>query len=403
MKILLVNHNLISGVEYYRSIKPAIALANQYPEFDFTTCNYIHPTDDIELLSKEETEQKSKEFNQDKLVKADSEHTKIDDNFLKNFDLIIFTRELGTFEHVEGIAGRLRRLGIPFGVDTDDYWHLPENHLVYGHYQELRRSEGIELSMKLADFVICTTPILADEIKEINKNVYIIENGIDLQDEAWQPEYSKSELMRFGLMLGSTHFHDLKKAAPSINNMFRSMNKDYQFVLAGFNAEFGKPSIYVGMEKLITDNHNLLNPKYSFYLKHCKKESNELFINMPYVRRWSVPVQDWGYEYKHIDISIVPLVDNKFNNCKSELKMIEAGFKGKGVIVSNVKPYTLLATDKNSYLVNSSGEFYDKMKRALNNPSEVGDKIAQLREDVLKKHSLQVLNQKRKEFYEKYK
>jgi hypothetical protein len=83
--------------------------------------------------------------------------------------------------------------------------------------------------------------------------------------------------------------------------------------------------------------------------------------------------------------------------------MIEAGFKGKAVIVSNVAPYNLLATDKNAYLVNSSREFYDCMKRALNNPNEVGDKIFQLREDVLKKYSLQDLSLKRNELYKRYK
>jgi processive 1,2-diacylglycerol beta-glucosyltransferase len=411
MKVLLVNYERISGVEYYRSIKPSMVLTRLYPEYEFTTVQYIHPTEDLKPVSIEETQKKILEHSQSNLVKPNDKETElIDDNFLKSFDLIIFTRELGFHEHIQGIADRLRRLGIPFGVDTDDYWILPDNHLIAEEYKRMNRSWAIAESMRLADFVITTTPILAKEIQEINKNVYVIENGLDLEDSTWQIEYTKSDLIRFGLMLGSTHYHDLAKAAPSINNMLRSNNDGYQICLGGFNVEKIEKkgvnvfrSVHVAFEKLITDNYNAIPKSYFNYLRTFTKESNELYASHKYFRLWSSPVEEWGHQYKNIDISIVPLVDNKFNNCKSELKMIEAGFKGKAVIVSNVAPYNLLATDKNAYLVNSSREFYDCMKRALNNPNEVGDKIFQLREDVLKKYSLQDLSLKRNELYKRYK
>ncbi len=157
------------------------------------------------------------------------------------------------------------------------------------------------------------------------------------------------------------------------------------------------------MEKQITDDFNLIDKNYAHFLKYCRKERNEDWINQKYVRLWSLPVNEWGNAYKDIDISLVPLVDNKFNNCKSELKAIEAAFKGKAIIASNIPPYTICLTEKNSYLVNNSSEFYDKMKRALNNPNEVVDKILQLRADILPKYNLQTLSEKRKQIYEKYK
>lgn len=380
MKILLVNSHNFGGVEYYRALKPNSVLASLH-DFDFTSINVLHPTEDVPAT-----------IGETEVI--------INDEWLRQFDLVHFIRQIGINGQTKGIADRLNKLGIKFGLDLDDYWHLPENHLIYNQYRDFNITQTIIKSIELAHFVTCTTTYLADEIKQINPNVYILENGIDETDPSWQPEHTQSELVRFGLMLGSTHYHDLKKAAPSIINMFRSTNKGYQICLAGFNAELGKPSIYIGMEKMITDGHNVLPPKYSFYLKHCKKESNELFNKLPYFRLWGVPVEEWGHQYKHIDISLVPLADNKFNNCKSELKAIEAGFKGKGLIVSNVKPYDLIVNDKNAYLVNSSAEYYDKMKRALNNLNEVADKIAQLRQDVTSKYSLQKLTDKRKQVYE---
>ena len=45
--------------------------------------------------------------------------------------------------------------------------------------------------------------------------------------------------------------------------------------------------------------------------------------------------------YNEMDICIAPLKDNKFNKCKSQLKLIEAGFFRKSIIVSNIHPYTI--------------------------------------------------------------
>lgn len=383
MKILLVNNSKFGGVEYYRAIQPNNVLARLYPEYEFHSINVIHPNEDIKATINEQ-------------------EIEINDEWLKKFNLVHFIRQIGFSGWTEGIKKRLDRLGIPFGLDLDDYWHLPDNHQIAQEYKHFGVTETIIESIKAAHFVTCTTPYLASEIEKLNSNVYILENGIDEDSEQWQPEHTESQLMRFGFMLGSTHFHDLKRASPSVNNLLRSSNKGYQIVLAGFYAKLNEPSVYVGMEKLLTDKHNLLNPRYSFYLKSCTQEKNELWANQPYFRLWGVPVEEWGHQYKHIDLSVVPLADTKFNNCKSELKAIEAGFKGKGLIVSNVKPYDLICNDKNAYLVNSSAEFYDKIKRALNNPNEVADKIGQLHQDI-KKYSLQKLTDKRKELYDKFK
>lgn len=407
MRILLVNSHKFGGVEYYRAIEPCKVLSKQ-TGWEFTTIQYIHPYDDIEIraVSEDLTEQ-SKKLGIDTIT---PDFPSINDDFLKSYDLIIFLREIscpmyedkvfkGHHDAFE-IKKRLDRLGIPFGMDIDDFWELPDNHLIANEYKQLGRTELIIKSLKAAKFVTCTTSILAYEIMKYNPNVYVLENGLDLEHEAWQVEGTKSDILRFGFMLGSTHFHDLKKAAPSVNNLFRSSLKGYQVALAGFSAEQGKPSIYIGMEKILTDNHNLIDKSYRNYLALCTEHRNNEFNKMPYVRLWGKPVEEFGHVYKDIDVSVVPLVNNQFNNCKSELKVIEAAFKGKCVIASNVAPYTICLNEKNSYLVNSSCEFYDKMKRALQNPQEVVDKILQLREDILPKYNLQLLSKKRKEVYE---
>jgi glycosyltransferase involved in cell wall biosynthesis len=43
--------------------------------------------------------------------------------------------------------------------------------------------------------------------------------------------------------------------------------------------------------------------------------------------------------YPHFDVALAPLLNTKFNRCKSELKVIEAGYTKTAIIASNTTPY----------------------------------------------------------------
>ena len=101
------------------------------------------------------------------------------------------------------------------------------------------------------------------------------------------------------------------------------------------------------------------------------------------------------------DVSVTYLKDKIFNSCKSELKLLEAGAKGKAIMCNHIKPYTYVANDKNSF---------DLFKKTFNewsiylikNPNLVADSASQLREDV-QKYDLKKLSVKRNEIYQQYK
>jgi len=393
-KILLVAQQHTGGVEYYRMIKPNNVLRRHYPDFHFTKVNAIHPTEDLDgrqIIKKEGEPDVEFAF-------------RINDEYLKSFDLIHFCRGIALKDLSQGVADRLNRLGVPFGLDLDDYWELPDDHLLAVTYKEQDTTKNIIDSIKLAHFVTTTTPYLAKEIEKYNKNVHVIENGIDLQEPAWQPDFETKDVMRFGFMQGATQLNDMKFVGKGIQRVFKSNLTGYQFVIGGFNGIPGKASSYIGYEKYITNNLNALHkyPEYQRYLYNCKQEGNEAWKDMPYRRLWATKVEEFGYQYNEIDVSVVPLLDNRFNNCKSELKLIEAGVKCKAVIVSNVKPYDLLANDKNSFMCDNTYDFYRKVRYCLENPNAVNEKAVQLRYDVVTKHSLQVLTDKRKDIYSHY-
>ena len=299
----------------------------------------------------------------------------------------------------------LKKLGIPFGMDLDDYWELPEHHVLYNDYKKYGATQMITEAIKNAMFVTCTTPILAKEIEKYNKNVYIIENGIDETQECWQPDYKRTDKLRFGFFQGSTHLEDMREVRQSMNEVWRDkkLKDKFQVVLAGFQAVPGEASLYIGYERMVTDELRHLDPEYQKYLRKCESDGNELYIEHPYFRLWGTHVDEWGYCYNFADVSVIPLIKNRFNRNKSELKLIEAGMKGKAAIVSNVNPYKLLATKDNSFLVNTPIEFYKQIKHCIKNPNEVWDKAQQLREDVLAKHTLSKLTEKRVQLYNMFK
>ena len=364
-KILLVHsfdiasgHPKFNAISYHRILSPHRVLSREFPEYE---CHHVP-----------------------------SSHG-LGDEFLQNFSLVLFLRYIDN----EEITPKLKSLGIPFGIDTDDYWHLPKTHVAYEAYQANDLPNKIIRSMTASDFVICTTPILQDKIMKINPNVHIIENGIDTMDAVWMPKKVESDRIRFGFLGGSTHIHDIYRISHSVCEAM--YNKHFiakcQVALAHHYVP-GEPSNYVGYEKLLTDHFKALEFDYrkSLVLGH-----NPDGTNKPYRRLKFKPVEEFASLYNEIDVSLCPLESNEFNSCKSELKMIEAGFMDCAVMVSDVNPYSLICNTENSFMF-SKGDFFYHAKRIMKEPRLIEEKKLALRETV-KGYDLRLLSIKRNQLY----
>jgi hypothetical protein len=319
----------------------------------------------------------------------------IEDSKLKEFDLVLFCRAI---RNPKETADRLNKLGIKFGLDLDDYWHLDRDHILFKDYQKNKTSELIVKSIKASRFVIVTNETLALKVKQYNQNVHVIENGIDSLDPVWQPSKVESRRIRFGFTQGTTHVHDIDLVAKYTGSALKDIDflAMCQIALCGFNAEPNVGSMYVGYEKILTDHLKI--PFESEYTSELKRLGKPDGTNKPYRRIWNLPVETFGTVYDELDISVAPLRKTIFNSCKSNLKMLEAGFKDCAVMVSDVSPYSPLATKENSFLL-SEKNFFDWQEYIRKNPSIIKDKAAKLKEDV-QGYSLQNLSIKRKQIYE---
>lgn len=373
MNILLVNNlwktdgrAMVGGVEYHRMAKPHQVLRRHYPEYDLLMTNGVDP----ELPQ------------------------------LKQTDLVIFSRTIH-----EGAAEILNEMGIPFGLDLDDWWILPKGHIAYEDYEKFEIPRHTLRSIREAHFITCTTPILAEKIQPINSNVFVIENGIDSEDPVWQPNKSASNRVRFGFTQGNSHMEDIKSICKSVSDSFNDIGfyKKAQVVLCGFTGddpEWRKLTMEQMYELMLTNSHKAIKHEKSYLVDLAQYKRVE-GLDYPYVRKWGVHVDEFGLVHNDIDVSVVPLVKGDFNRCKSELKMLEAGFMDCAIMVNHNEPYTLLATDKNSFDLNKYS-FREAARLIINNPNLVADKKAQLRLDV-ERYDLKHLTKKRHEIYQKYK
>jgi glycosyltransferase involved in cell wall biosynthesis len=348
-------------------------------------------------------------------------------NYLSKFQIIHFHRTLVDFSLMEEYTNKLKSMGIKLVVDIDDFWELDKTHPSYHLIKEEKLAEKIISVLKMCDYVTTTTPFFADIIKNnnINKNVVVLPNAIDLTQPQYIPNKVESEFTRIIYLAGSSHGNDMKLLDGMVN-ILRSnveLNNKFQFNLAGWdirgtmteinprtkekNVRPIKPeeSIYFYYEKILTDNHKLINDKkYLDYLLTFNKEQYPNEENQPYRRFWTKPVNSYAKSYNNADISLAPLQDNLFNNAKSQLKLIEAFPFKLAVVASDVVPYKIDGVnDKNCLLIpntkNSDREYAKAIKKLIQNPNMRIDLGEKLYEDLKPKYDLDVITKIRAEFY----
>ena len=282
-------------------------------------------------------------------------------DYFSSFDILNFHK--GLFPDREGFLDCLhycRSHNIVTIMDIDDYWHLGAQHPQNTQNIALKAPKKTLENLRLVDYVTTTTEIFAKELRRYNKNVMVFPNAIDTEDPQWAPDYSKKDRIRFGFVMGSSHEKDMEQFMGTVSKLPKDVIDKSQIVLCGYDLRGvvttvtpdGKisgsrplrpeESVWYSYEKNVTDNYKKCDPAYSNFLKRFipnlqYPNVDDLF----YRREWTKDLNSFGNHYNNIDVLLVPLAGNNFNQYKSELKMVEAGFKHKGIVMSNYGPYTI--------------------------------------------------------------
>ena len=401
LKVLVVPSDR-TGVSYFRSTNPHIALENNYP-------NEFH-------------------------VDVDYEPQINNDEWLKQYDIIHYHRTLGQYDQMPALLERTKRLGIVTIMDLDDYWSPGPHHPAYYLIKSANIDKMILDNIKVAENVTTTTTLFADEIKKYNKNVYVLANAIDPTEKQFTPNLEPSNgRVRIGWLGGSSHLKDLEILKGIVGKLRTDGLLDkVQFVLCGFDTrgthtEIDKTtgeqktrtirpmeSVWYQYEKIFTDDYKTISPEHQeFLMKFIPNSEFENVENEPYRRVWTKPISTYASNYNLFDISLAPIEDNIFNKVKSQLKVIEAGFHHKAIIAQDFGPYKIdlknaiqygggFDLEANGILIDvnkNTKDWYAAIKKLIQNPDVVKTLQDNLHNTVKDTYSMDKVTEKRRELY----
>jgi len=399
LKVLVIPSDR-TGVSFFRSTIPHLALENNYPD----------------------------EFH----VDIDYEPQLNNDQWLKQYDIIHYHRTMGPYEMMKDLNAKLKDLGIVSIMDLDDYWAPGMHHPAYHLIKNSEMDKKVVENLKLAQYITTTTPIFAKEISKLNKNVFVLPNAIDPTEDQFIPKLEPSNRIRIGWLGGSSHLSDLQ----ILKNVMSKLKGDglldkVQFVLCGFDirgahtdidpvtkqqtqrAITPKESVWYLYEKIFTDDYKLISPEYKEFLMKFTQEEYPNIMNEPYRRVWTKHISTYATNYNLFDISLAPIEENIFNQVKSQLKVIESGFHKKAIIAQNYGPYKIDLKNAlkygggfdftaNSILVDSNRnhkDWYVALKKLILNPDLVTALQENLYNTVKDKYSINKVTEDRKNLY----
>lgn len=388
------------GVGYFRSLNPHINLHKLYgEEFDVT---------------------------------IDYEPNNKPLDYFKNFDIIHFSKNIGNnFEKNNEILEFLKSNNIKAVLDIDDYWDLGFTHPMGQLYQQYKHKDKIIANITKADYITTTTEIFANKIKSHNKNVIVLPNAIDISETQFQPKQINSNKLRFGIICGSSHEHDLALLKGVTNSLPKEILNQIQIVLCGFDLNGNiqeknnngetitrpiKPteSVWFRYEMFLTDNYKLLSQPYrDFLLKFIPNSDYPIVENEMYRRCWTKNIHQYATHYNNIDVLLAPLKECDFNKYKSQLKVIESGFFSKAIIAQNFGAYQidLIHALNKDGTINEQGNalMVDSVKnhklwakyitKLVKEPELLKQLQTNLHNTVKEKYSIEYVSKQRSDFY----
>jgi glycosyltransferase involved in cell wall biosynthesis len=399
LKILVVPSDR-TGVGYFRSSNPHIALENNYPD----------------------------EFH----VDIDYEPDLNNAEWLKQYDIVHYHRTLGSYEQMESLVNYLKSLGIISIMDLDDYWCPGPHHPAHLIIKNNELDKKILNNIKVAENVTTTTSVFAEEIAKFNKSVYVLPNAIDPNEKQFKSNPEPSNRIRIGWLGGSSHLKDLEILKGLVSKLRGDGLIDkIQFVLCGFDTRgthteidpvtkeqkvrniMPMESVWYNYEQIFTDGYSIVSPEYKEFLMKFTMDEYPNIQNEPYRRVWTKPISTYASNYNLFDISLAPIEENIFNKVKSQLKVIEAGFHKKAIIAQNYGPYKIdlknaimfgggFDETANGILIDTAKnhkDWYSALKKLINNPEYIKVLQDNLYETVKDTYSMDKVTSDRRELY----
>lgn len=203
--------------------------------------------------------------------------------------------------------------------------------------ENLRRLENVQRACEMADMVTVTQPHLAEVFSDYNKNIACLPNYID--PSLWQKlplKRKNPEEVRLFWAGGCSHYVD-----------WLHLVEPLRVVMAKY------PHV-----KLV-----VMGQAFKATLAKLPQDRVEFH---PWVHFDAYPLK---VSILDPDIALIPLDDNEFNRCKSNIKWVEMSAMGIPSVVSAVSPYFEYYNGGNMVAVeNDEANWIQALSEAIENP-----------------------------------
>jgi len=276
-------------------------------------------------------------------------------------DLVIIQRNFpNNYSKYVQIIENARYYRKPVIFDIDDlFFFLPENHPDRLNHSFTSSLLPIFQAIMEADYVTVTTPRLKQALDQLNPNIEVLPNFLD--DNIWKLRYpvldkNNSQDIVIGYMGTNSHQADLLYVLPVLRDLMSTYPNKVNFRFWGV-----KPP-----------EDFLSNP------------------NVEWIPFYSMDYQQFAqfFQTQQADIFISPLLNNKFNKCKSPIKFFEYSSLGVPGVYSSIEPYSNIIENGNTGLLAQSLEEWKKWLVELIEKPDLRFEIAQNAQMFLKNNWL---------------
>jgi len=233
-----------------------------------------------------------------------------------------------------------RAVGAKLVLDMDDdFWNINEKNYAYQfHYPGSEKNNALRFLVKEADAIITSTQALADVVKYWNpsKEVVVIPNTID--PTIWNNPIKKNDTgtVRIGWISSANHTQDTPEFIEAMDEVLKKYPQAEFWSLGHWD------DIYKALPRV---TYVKGTPRYKDFPKF---------------------LQELG-----LDISIAPIVSDKFNESKSNIKWMEAAMAGLPTVASNWGPYKdSIEHYKTGFLAKNKNEWVKYLSWLIENPEK---------------------------------
>ena len=328
----------------------------------------------------------------------------VSESDIGKYDIVHFHRRIvGENKPTSYWITKFREGGAVVVSDIDDYWMPFDGHPAKNLVLKNNIHLDIIKCQKEADWVTTTTEIYRQHLLKYNKNVHVIPNAIDKSMPQWKNKTEPSAKVRVGWIGGSSHMRDLNRIKGTFGRLFNDpdLKDKIQVVMCGYDTRGTVTEIHpeTGEERTrkIRPEESIWNKFEEIFNDYGRATDDQ------YVRRTTLPITRYGEHYNYVDVCLAPLDQHTFNECKSELKLIETGMMNKALIASDLYIYKeLLEHGKNALLVDPRKDhklWFKYIKQIILEPElrhELADNLTKL---IYPEYSLGNVTNNRCEWY----